>query len=203
MAEPQDTAPDGADHDQVTKILKKKYKTQLELEILDKKFEQVDFFKRTKEHIDQESFFKLLKSVQYEQRPANQILFRKGERGVKFYILIKGAASVRIHKQPDACKPNSRAESKKIRRILDECDPNMSPIKPRGNWSSSNRPSAMLGSGINCTDFGEQDGLDEPDSGFKLDSPVKVDKYFPEGLLKPNRPFVKLAYWVTRHWHDS
>jgi hypothetical protein len=202
MAEPQETAPDGADHDQVTKILKKKYKTQLELEILDKKFEQVDFFKRTKEHIDQDSFFKLLKSVQYERRPANQILFRKGERGVKFYILIKGAASVRIHKQPDACKPNTRAEVKKIRRILDECDPNMSPIKTRGGWTSSSRPSGVLGRSITA-DFTDADVHDDPDSPFPIQSDSKGGKYYPEGILKPNRPFVKLAYWVTRHWHDS
>jgi CRP-like cAMP-binding protein len=202
MAEPQDTAPDGADHDHVTKILKKKFKTQLELEFLDKKFEQVDFFKRTKEHIDEESFFKLLKSVQYEQRPANQILFRKGERGVKFYILIKGAASVRIHKQPDACKPNTRTEVKKIRRILDECDPNLSSIKTRGGWTSSNGRSAVL-AGSFSQDFADTDVHEDPESGSPIQNNIKGGKYFPVGTLKPNRPFVKLAYWVTRHWHDS
>jgi hypothetical protein len=60
----------------------------------------------------------------------------------------------------------------------------------------------VLGGSI-CADLADTDVHDDPDSPFPIQSHSKGGKYYPEGILKPNRPFVKLAYWVTRHWHDS
>ena len=80
----------------VIKILKKKNKSQRDLQIQDLKFAKIKFFAEFRDKIDEESFYRLQKSQQYEKIGAHQQLFRKGDRGEKFYILLKGSVSVML-----------------------------------------------------------------------------------------------------------
>jgi hypothetical protein len=124
MADADKSPVKGISHDEVVRILKKRHKkTAGDLDLIDEKFDSVKFFQEYKQKLDTENFQKLLKQLEYEKVSKNQILFRKGQRGDKFYIILTGSVKVYIHKPIEEKKKLSKNEKATLRRFLDEEDP--------------------------------------------------------------------------------
>lgn len=106
--------------ERITHILKKRIKTTQDIENLDAHFKDVKFFSDSKSKIDEESFGKLLKCLQYERIKGHEILFRRGDKGDKFYIILKGSVSVMIPKLDHEVKKRDNKEKLKAAKLFNE-----------------------------------------------------------------------------------
>ena len=243
-------------HEKIVRILKKKFRTDKEIETLDTKFKEVEFFKHTKEQIIEEEYIKLQKSLQYEKHDPHQILLRKGEKGIKYYILIRGKVSVRLHNKQENLKESTKEQKKKFKQILHEYDPinllSNRKIKRSKNYNTKNNtrsghsvedtsqvkialinPLLSQSLGIKSRarnnspthnsegEFGSLTFKSRKIEGMRQNEqiqPIEESKLsmteessqnlrfqteYPEGFTKMNRPFVKLAYFITRFWQSS
>ena len=102
---------DEYDHDEIVRILLKKHKNPTEVELLEKRFEKVNFFKDSRSKLDTESYHKLLKTLCYEKVPGNQLLFRQGDPGAKFFIILKGKVSVVLNRSAKEVVKNTVNEN--------------------------------------------------------------------------------------------
>lgn len=109
-----------ANHEEVITIQKKKHKTEDELHILDERFKNVKFFADHKKKIESESYLKLLKYLSYEKVNAHQILFRQGDLGDKFYVILKGNVQVFVKKPDREVKRKSNKEKLKLIKYFKE-----------------------------------------------------------------------------------
>ena len=116
LNEQQDTE----DLETVCQILKKRAKNSDDLEYLDTYFTKVKFFADSKAKVDKESFYKLLKCLQYERLKGHEILFRKGDKGDKFYIILKGSVKVMIPKPESEIVFKGNMELLKVAKLFDE-----------------------------------------------------------------------------------
>lgn len=108
------TDSDEIAHSDVVHILKKKNKSPKDIEVLDKRFEKIKFFAEFRSKIEPESFQKLLKSLSYEKVSMNQLVFRKGETGDKFYIILKGSIAVILQNKPEEIPKTSHHDRQRI-----------------------------------------------------------------------------------------
>jgi CRP-like cAMP-binding protein len=118
------------DHDEIVRILRKKHKSPTEVELLEKRFEKVNFFKDSRSKLDTESYHKLLKTLSYEKVRGNQLLFRQGDRGAKFFIILKGKVSVVLNRSAKEVIKSTVNERRQILRVLNEFHPDLMQMKP-------------------------------------------------------------------------
>lgn len=105
---------------EIVNILKKKNKSHKDLTTIDQFFAKTAFFSKFKDLIDEDSYFKQLKCVEYEKVPAHQILFRKGDPGIKLYIIMSGSVNVMLNKNEKENSRNTFNEKKKLQRLFHE-----------------------------------------------------------------------------------
>lgn len=198
----QDQVDESENHEKIVEILNKKYKSEDALEILKKKFENVDHLNKTKKQIDDESFYKLLKNLQYEKHSANQILFRNGEPAYKYYIIIKGSVSVRVHNKPEDLVPISINDKKKLKMIFNENgvlssenDLNKEEFESQKSVINISNRSKKISHNDFHFDF---NGLRIPHSATG-----NIVEWDTRTNLKQNRPFVKFAYYISQFWSTS
>ena len=81
-------------------ILSKKRRSQDELLVIKCFLSQMDFLSLLKTDIAKDKLlFSLCKYIKLEKKPQNNIIFRYGNKGVKFYIIFSGELSVLILKE--------------------------------------------------------------------------------------------------------
>ena len=107
-------------HISVTDILKKNNRTNDELKILDEQFSKIKFFSDNKKKMDQESYYKLLRYLSYEKISSNQIVFRQGDMGDKFYVILKGNVDVFVRKPDIELKKKTNKDKLKLSKCFQE-----------------------------------------------------------------------------------
>lgn len=90
----------------------KKLRTEYQLKILQITMEQIAFFKEIKEKKGEELYKGAVSNLGYEYLAPDQILFRAGEKGNKFYIVLSGKVGVYI-KLPKSQKDQDQDRKRK------------------------------------------------------------------------------------------
>lgn len=204
---------------EVVRILKKKNKSPKDLVMLDVKFEKIKFFSEFRDKIDEESFYRLLKSLQYEKIRAHQSLFRYGDRGHKFYIILTGSVSVMLNKDKKDIVNNTFQERRKLQKLFNESNTNdairtvsgVSLTQKKIHTSPkkvSNLGSVAFLAGIEKKlRVKKQDMLtpgikeEEHENVFEDEDVLEDDK--PVERMKMSRPLVKLAYSIVFNLHET
>lgn len=179
-------------------VLKKKNKLHKDLGILNEKFQDIKFFKGLKEKFDNESFLKLLKSLEYEKRSKNQIMFRKGDSGDKIYIILKGEISVMLEKSENELKKNSICEKRTISKLFNE-------FSYRASKRHSTTPFVGLSSQLGRSIVKLNDFDQTKSCTMNIQKPADLENIPIEKLprLKMSRPIIKLAYFITKIWNQK
>jgi CRP-like cAMP-binding protein len=157
------------DHDEIVRILRKKHKSPTEVELLEKRFEKVNFFKDSRCKLDTESYHKLLKTLSYEKVPGNQLLFRQGDPGAKFFIILKGKVSVVLNRSAKEVVKNTVNERRQILRVLNEFHPDLMQLK------ISSTSYVCLLNGLKSLIFDEDSSPLKVGSSRKFDSSFRID----------------------------
>lgn len=71
-------------------ILKKKVKTEQEIDILSEGFREIEFFKNLKNELSADLMFKLFKNIKIQKFKKRQIVYYEGEHENKFHFVISG-----------------------------------------------------------------------------------------------------------------
>lgn len=101
-------------------LFKNDDKTQADVGILIEKFKDVKFFVEYKNKLTEDLFIKLLRALQFYKIKKNQILFRQGEKGTRYYIILKGSVHVMIKKKEKETVQMNKLEISKFRGLLNE-----------------------------------------------------------------------------------
>jgi CRP-like cAMP-binding protein len=179
------------DHDEIVRILRKKHKTPTEVELLEKRFETVNFFKDSRSKLDTESYHKLLKTLSYEKVSGNQLLFRQGDPGEKFFIILKGKVSVVLNRSAKEVVKNTVNEKRQILRVLNEFHPDLMQLKESSTSFASllnGMKSLILDGDSSPLQIGSSRKFDPSfriDTLTRMDSPVPMDSLMKNSLLAP------------------
>jgi len=126
-------------------------------------------------------------------------LFRKGDPGCKYYILLKGKVCVFIHNNPQTIKEISKSDKKKIKKILHE---NCQDDKNKQKFTFER----CMTSKIIEPNFERSNSILDESSFSPLKNPSSnniVIEWDTRTQLKMNRPFIKIAYFIAKFWNNS
>ena len=174
---------DEYDHDEIVRILLKKHKNPTEVELLEKRFEKVNFFKDSRSKLDTESYHKLLKTLCYEKVPGNQLLFRQGDPGAKFFIILKGKVSVVLNRSAKEVVKNTVNEKRHILRVLNEFHPELMQLK------ESSTSFAYLLNGMKSFILdGDSSPVMQVGSSQQIDKPFRIESLVMDSPVTMNSP---------------
>ena len=93
-------------------------RTAEELKTLAVYFNNIKFFADCRSVLKPDQYNRILKAIEFEKVDRNQFLFHKGDRGNKFYVILKGHTSVVIPRPQGAPMKITKAFQKHAVRVL-------------------------------------------------------------------------------------
>lgn len=126
--------------EEVIKLIKQPKKGGRDLNKIDKYFRSIKFFKDCHQTLELTQYRKLLGAIEYEQVRKNQFLYHFGDKGNKFYVVLKGHCLVIVPLKPP--KQISVPYQQHIQRVLmdihpDNCAGGSNAVRTLGNLGES------------------------------------------------------------------
>ena len=103
---------------------KKHERTHKDLEFLIKIFKDVKFFESFKDKLKPDQFTRIVESIEFLKSKKNQIVFRQGQKGHSFYIILKGSVHIIHNKKANEVKNVNTRQKSKLKALLDEYQSN-------------------------------------------------------------------------------
>lgn len=93
-------------------------RTTEDIKILSTYFSDIKFFADCKSVLKPDQYTRILKAIEYERVDKNKYLFHKGDRGNKFYVILKGHTNVVIPRPSTVPIKLTKAYQRHIVRVL-------------------------------------------------------------------------------------
>lgn len=216
----------------IMKILRKRNaKTQNDLDFQDHKFKDIKFFSDYKEKLEEEFFTRLLKSLDYEKHNAKQILFRRGEKGTKFYIILKGSVTVMLEKKEHEVTQKTKPERLKLNNLFREfsyenianhklktlhtvefekllkfndLSPQTEDLKPilMKSLILPSKKGISSQTPLNIVKIMETK-KDDSNCSIYENSSDDGEIQITKPCIKINRPWLKFAWYIIKFWHEK
>lgn len=191
------------EHKELVTILKKKHKSQQNIDFLDENVGKLKWFADFKAKIDKETYSRLLRSLNYEKVNGNQCVFRKKDIGDKLYIILKGTIAVMIEKpEKDVAKNNLFSMIKQYKMFNEYNKDQNSNVKQ--TTVSFNELFLDDVKELN-KNKGQPEFLsraEQQNSYNEIITQYAEDRFQVLPPIKISRPVLKLCHFITRCWHD-
>lgn len=105
-------------YDQLVKTLTKHVKNVEDTKLLAAYFTNIKFFSDCKSVLNNDQYSRILKVIEFEHVSKNQFLFHRGDKGSKFYVILKGHTNVVIPRPKGIDHKITKAYQKYIVKVL-------------------------------------------------------------------------------------
>lgn len=105
-------------YSELVRILKKPIKNVEDTRMLASYFSNIKFFADCRSVLNNEQFSSILKVIEFEQVNKNQLLFHRGDKGNKFYVILKGHTNVVIPRPKGVSLNMTKSYQKYMAKVL-------------------------------------------------------------------------------------
>ena len=105
-------------YSELVRILKKPIKNVEDTRMLASYFSNIKFFADCRSVLNNEQFSSILKVIEFEQVNKNQLLFHRGDKGNKFYVILKGHTNVVIPRPKGVSLNMTKSYQKCMAKVL-------------------------------------------------------------------------------------
>ena len=106
------------EYHELVSILLKENRTAEEVKKIATYFNTIKFFADCKTVLKQDQYSRLLRAITFEKIGRNQFLFHKGDRGNKFYVIMKGHTNVVVNRPSVAEMKENKIYKRYMARVL-------------------------------------------------------------------------------------